>query len=114
MTLNVWSRAHYHIQNDEKQEWQRQIILTLRSLHIPKPLRCPVVVKAKSYTVRERDHDGCIIPIKYALDALVQGGWLEDDGPKFVDAVMIGWAKAEDSKSEQVEFSIYEAGEKIL
>ena len=95
-------------------EWQRQIILTLKSLHVPKPLRSHVVVKTKSFTVRERDHDGCVISAKYTLDALVQGGWLEDDGPKYVDAVMIGWAKAKDSKSEQVEVTIFEAGEKIL
>lgn len=105
-TLNVWCRQHHYKQASVKKEWQEIILWQFTSHSLPNPLKAPVVVSATEYTKRVRDHDGVVVAIKFGLDALVDGGYLPDDNPKYVSEVRMRWAKATDE--EKVVYEITE------
>ena len=61
----------------------------------------PVSITVRSYRHRLADHGG--VSEKYVIDAIVDRGILQDDSPKFVEAVhheQIKVPKAEEEKTE--------------
>lgn len=112
-TLNAWRNQHFYKQNSDKQYWQGQILLSLKATNVPKPLRCPITIKSVVCTVRARDVDGGGLGPKFCGDTLKENGYIKDDSAEYVEFVMMGWKKAKSAKEEQVNYTIYEAGETV-
>lgn len=107
-SLNEWNNGHKHWRQKgtDKRDWHTILLYSFKSQGLPKALRCPISVKSTQHTVRMRDVDNCVPSVKYLLDALVEGKYIEKDNPQYVESVSLRWAKA--IKEEKVVYEITE------
>lgn len=103
-TLNSWlSGTHWRTKHNQKKEWQETIGWALKSAKFPEKLE-PFWLEVTMFTTRMRDHDNCVIGAKFFLDSLKDGGYIEDDSPKYVKGLTLQWQKA--TKEEKTIFTI--------
>lgn len=105
-TLNSWRNTHYHKKNKEKKQWQNDIIWACKESKLTKPYPTPLALHITQHTARKRDVDNIVIAAKYFLDALQQGGYIEDDGPEYVPFMSMNWKKANGYDNEKCVFTL--------
>lgn len=100
-TLNQYRNFHYYKNNNLKQEWTERLLRRMTSLpHFDKPITLHVT----QFTKRMRDCDNTVIAAKYMQDALVKGGYIQDDNPDYIKALVLRWDKA--TKEEKIVYTI--------
>lgn len=105
-SLNTWITGQsWHHKAKQKKEAQELILWRLKQEKVP-TLTPPIHLQAFQFTKQPRDHENTILSCKYMLDALVEGGYIPDDSPDYVDSVMTAWRKA--TKEEKVVYMITE------
>ena len=107
-SLNEWlsSNGGWFKKANDKKKYQEELLWELKAQKIPSKLKTPISINCTQFTKRKRDIDNTIISAKYLADALVAGGYIEDDAPEYVKIITISWAKA--SKEEKVVYMIDE------
>lgn len=82
-SYNVTAHAHWHKVRRVKQEWQRNCEIALMAAGVPRGLGSVLVSGRLEFTQKRRRDEGNfrVILEKACGDALVNGGWLEDDTP---------------------------------
>jgi len=106
-SLNEWlSGNSWFKKGSDKKKYQAEILWELKAQKLPRKLKTPIQINCTQFTKRVRDIDNTIISAKYLSDALVAGGYIDNDSPEYVKIITISWAKA--SKEEKVVYLISE------
>jgi Holliday junction resolvase RusA-like endonuclease len=86
--LSNGSHGHWRVAAGIKKLWQNRVInkVTLERLAPPKPWKKSRAIFTRFSSV-EPDYDNLVISFKAIRDGLKKAGVIEDDGPKFLDAV---------------------------
>ena len=83
-SYNVTAHAHWQRVRREKQKWQRDCEIALMAARIPRGLGSVLASGRLEFKQnRRRDEGNFRVILEKALgDALVNGGWIEDDTPE--------------------------------
>src|SRR3990167_1163933 len=104
-SLNEWlSGTHWRKKNDDKKMLQEILLLEFKIANLPKHLKSPITFSVSEMTKHTRDADNAVLGAKFCAYALVMGGYLPDDNPKYVPTVILHWEKAK--KEEKIVYLI--------
>jgi len=99
----VKGRTHWTVYRKMKEDWFYRVKLATQDLEIPRALDFELRrVEVESYRVSLLDRDNLCGGMKLLWDALVDAGYLFDDGPKFLekgDPVQVPVRKKRDEKT---------------
>lgn len=85
---NVLVRKHYRVVQKFKDEWHDAILGLIRAKGLPRLLSYPVTIYVEAHWKFKKRHDIDSLCTKFAIDALVKGGVLDDDDLTHVDKVV--------------------------
>ena len=98
-SLNAfYAGMHWGKRKEIMDEWHMLFLAEFRNV-IKQKVNWPITVSATLYSKRvPRDCDNVVIAAKAACDALVMGGFIPDDSPEYVSAVILRSKKSENKK----------------
>lgn len=98
-TLNqFYSSPHWSKRNQLKNEWREKCFYAIKEALIPK-FHAPIIINATQFSRRTpRDVDGTIMGVKFFMDAMIDAGRIEDDGPEYVHTVILQSKKGKENK----------------
>jgi len=95
-----YAGVHWSKRKDWMAIWHGLWRAALQEAHVPRPLNAPVTLSVTEYCKSHlRDCDNAVIAAKGLGDALVQYGYLPDDGPEFISCVILKSCKGESNKT---------------
>ncbi len=96
-----YAGMHYRKRKEYADEWHGLFLGAFREAGIPRPLPYPITLDVTQFSCPERDCDNSVISAKFALDALVGGGWLPDDSPEYVRCVVLHSARCDTKRKNK-------------
>lgn len=99
-TLNkFYSSPKWYYRHKQAEYWHERFHWAFKEVKLQKPLNWPITLSITQYAKRvPKDVDNTIMGAKFASDALVKGGWLPDDSPKYINKIILGSEKAKKDK----------------
>jgi len=99
-TLNqIYQSIHWAKRKKMVDEWHEIMLWEFKRQNVPRPLKWPFTLSITQFSKRiPRDTDGTILGAKFALDALVEFGYIPDDSPEYVPTVILNSRKGKENK----------------
>lgn len=101
---SFYAGMHWQARKQLADEWHKTYWLSCKAYGL-KPLRTPIKVTVVQECKRLRDVDAAVVSAKFFFDALVQGGYLPNDTPEYIQELTLRTVK---SKENAVVFTIVE------
>lgn len=96
----MYSGTHWGRRKAMVEEWHQFFWIAFKQAGLPKALKCPITLSVTEFSKRVvRDADNAVVAAKLCGDALKKFGYIEDDGPKYIETVILNTKKGEEDET---------------